>query len=216
MTETTEIDSSVPIFIPLKPLIELYAVRRAHFPIFVKYENWKYEKRQNYARGWGGGGGGARFDDFFAEGVGDKCWPFVTGRVARGLLECQMAVSEKWHSILELCHVVIHSQMEDIVNIGIECTKSCCGNIAWLRPIRSNRNFACWEVDVCLEGRWTSSAPWHSSQQSWHPTVQPNLDLDQGNSQGFSWYPPRIHQLLYILVCLGTAPFLSTVGAYFL
>ena len=46
-----------------------------------------------------------------------------------------MAVSEKWHSILEWCHVVIHSQMEDIVNIGIGCTKSCCGNIAWLRPL---------------------------------------------------------------------------------
>ena len=37
--KTTEMDSSVPIFIPSKPLIELYAVRRAHFPIFVKYEN---------------------------------------------------------------------------------------------------------------------------------------------------------------------------------
>ena len=41
-------------FHPTKSLIELYAVRRAHFPIFVKYENWNYEKRQNYARGWGG------------------------------------------------------------------------------------------------------------------------------------------------------------------
>ena len=84
--ETTEMDSSVPIFILSKPLIELHAVRRAHFPIFVKCENWKYERRQNYARGWGGA---PLLTAYLPRGAWGKRWAVVTrGRPGRSCLEC--------------------------------------------------------------------------------------------------------------------------------
>ena len=64
------------------------------FPIFVKYENLKYERRQNYARGWGGA---LILTGSLPRGAWGKRWAVVTrGRPGRSCLECHNGGAHRW------------------------------------------------------------------------------------------------------------------------